>query len=75
MIVSQGVKRELKPMPGEQLLAHIIEFLHAHNVCMMATTQTDILRATALEYEAEGTTFFIMVGPGYSPKLSGACQR
>lgn len=62
--MSSETKPELKPMPREPLEQHIIEFLHAHNVCVLATAQANIPRATPLEYEAEETTLYIMLGPG-----------
>jgi len=57
-------KKETLPMPREQLEAYLTEFIHQHNVCTVATCKENLPRATALEYEAEGTTLVIMLGPG-----------
>jgi nitroimidazol reductase NimA-like FMN-containing flavoprotein (pyridoxamine 5'-phosphate oxidase superfamily) len=57
-------KKETVPMPRDQLEAHLIEFIHSHNVCTIATCADNIPRATALEYEAEGTAIYILLGPG-----------
>jgi len=58
------VKKPREPMPKDQLEQHIIEFIKSHNVCVLATAQDNIPRATPLEYEAEGTTLYIDAGPG-----------
>ena len=57
-------KKPLEVMPGDQLDQHLIEFMKSHNVCVLATTKDNIPRATSLEYEAEGTTLYIMVDRG-----------
>ncbi|MFA5317719.1 MAG: pyridoxamine 5'-phosphate oxidase family protein, partial [Dehalococcoidales bacterium] len=62
--MSGETRPELKSMPGEQLGKHLVDFIHAHNVCVLATSRDNIPRATPLEYEAEGTTLYIMAGPG-----------
>ena len=57
-------KKPLEVMPRDQLDQHLIEFMKSHNVCVLATTKDNIPRATSLEYEAEGTTLYIMVDRG-----------
>ena len=57
-------KKPRIPMPREQLEQYIIEFIKSHNVCVLATAKDNVPRATALEYEAEGTTLYIMADPG-----------
>jgi len=57
-------KKPLEPMPRDQLEQHLSEFIKSHNVCVLATAKDNIPRATPLEYEAEGITLYIMVGPG-----------
>jgi len=58
------VKKPLEVMARDQLEQHIIEFIKSHNVCVLATAQDNIPRATPLEYEAEGTTLYINAGRG-----------
>ena len=58
------VKKPLEPMPKDQLEQHLIEFIKSHNVCVVATARDNVPRATALEYEAEGTTLYLMVDRG-----------
>jgi len=58
------VKKPLEAMSREQLEKHIVEFIKSHNVCVLATARDNIPRATPLEYEAEGTTLYINIGPG-----------
>ena len=58
------VKKPLEVMPGDQLEQHLTAFIKSHNVCVLATARDNIPRATPLEYEAEGTTLYINVGPG-----------
>ncbi|MFC2003626.1 pyridoxamine 5'-phosphate oxidase family protein [Chloroflexota bacterium] len=72
-------KKPLEVMPRDQLEQHIIEFIKSHNVCVLATAKDNIPRATPLEYEAEGTTLYIMVGQGkktenmkVNPQISAA---
>ena len=57
-------KKPRIPMPREQLEQHLIEFIKSHNVCVLATAKDNIPRATPLEYEAEGTTLYIMADAG-----------
>jgi nitroimidazol reductase NimA-like FMN-containing flavoprotein (pyridoxamine 5'-phosphate oxidase superfamily) len=57
-------KKPLEVMPRDQLEQHLIEFIKSHNVCVLATARDNVPRATSLEYEADGTTLYIMVGPG-----------
>jgi len=57
-------KKETVLMPRDQLEAHLIEFIHSHNVCTIATCKDNIPRATGLEYEAEGAALYILIGPG-----------
>jgi len=57
-------KKPLEVMPRDQLKQHLIEFIKSHNVCVIATAKDNVPRATSLEYEADGTTLYIMVGPG-----------
>lgn len=72
-------KKPLELMPRDQLEQHIIEFIKSHNVCVLATAKDNIPRATPLEYEAEGTTLYIMTEGGTklenlkaNPQLSAA---
>ncbi|MFH0941526.1 MAG: pyridoxamine 5'-phosphate oxidase family protein [Chloroflexota bacterium] len=62
--MADETRPELTPMPAEQLEKHLTQFINAHNVCVLATARDNIPRATPLEYEAEGTTLYIMAGPG-----------
>jgi len=57
-------KKPLEVMPRDQLEQHLSEFMKSHNVCVLATTKDNIPRATSLEYEAEGTTLYIVVDQG-----------
>ena len=57
-------KKPLEVMPRDQLEKHLIEFIKSHNVCVVATAKDNIPRATTLEYEAEGTTLYIMADQG-----------
>ncbi len=57
-------KKPLELMPRDMLEGHITEFIKSHNVCVLATAQNNIPRATPLEYEAEGITLYIDAGPG-----------
>ena len=62
--MSGEAKKPLEEMPREQLEKHVVEFIKSHNVCVLATARDNIPRATPLEYEADGTTLYINVGPG-----------
>ncbi len=64
MSTASEPKKPLEVMPRDQLEQHLIEFIKSHNVCVLATAKDNIPRATSLEYEAEGTTLYIMVGQG-----------
>lgn len=64
MSTASESNKPLEVMPRDQLEKHIIEYMKSHNVCVLATAKDNIPRATSLEYEAEGTTLYIMVGPG-----------
>ena len=57
-------KKPRIPMPRDELEQYIIEFIKSHNVCVLATAKDNVPRATPLEYEAEGTTLYIMADPG-----------
>jgi len=58
---SQNITKQL---PRERLEARISSFLKSQNVCVLATSKGDIPRATPIEYHSEGTTLYIIVGPG-----------
>ena len=62
--MADEAKKPLELMPRDQLEQHIVEFIKSHNVCVLATAKDNIPRATPLEYEAEGTTLYINIGPG-----------
>ena len=62
--MANEAKKPLELMSRDQLEQHIVEFIKSHNVCVLATARDNIPRATPLEYEAEGTTLYINVGPG-----------
>ena len=62
--MSSEAKKPLEAMPGKLLEKHITEFIKSHNVCVLATAWDNVPRATPLEYEADGATLYINVGPG-----------
>ncbi len=64
MSTASEPKKPLEVMPRDQLKQHLVKFIKSHNVCVLATARDNIPRATSLEYEAEGTTLYIMVDRG-----------
>ncbi len=64
MSTASEPKKPLEVMPRDQLEQHLVEFIKSHNVCVIATARDNVPRATSLEYEADGTTLYIMAGPG-----------
>ncbi len=64
MTTGSEPKKSLEAMPREQFEQYVSEFIESNNVCVLGTAQDNIPRATPLEYEAEGTTLYIMVDRG-----------
>jgi hypothetical protein len=53
-----------KSMPTKVLEEHIIEFLKAQNMCVLATCGDGLARATPIEYRSKGITICFVGEPG-----------
>ena len=53
-----------RSMPKDELEQYIAEFLKTQNVCVLATCNDNIPRATPLEFYSHGTTLYVMPEEG-----------
>jgi nitroimidazol reductase NimA-like FMN-containing flavoprotein (pyridoxamine 5'-phosphate oxidase superfamily) len=58
----------MRKMSHDVLERHIIKFLKEHNMCVLATCNDNIPRATPLEYHSQGTTLYFVGEPGMKIK-------
>ena len=57
-------QRSLKRMPPKDLEKRIIQFLEGQNMCVLATCNNDIPRATPIEYHSKDMTMYFVGEPG-----------
>jgi nitroimidazol reductase NimA-like FMN-containing flavoprotein (pyridoxamine 5'-phosphate oxidase superfamily) len=67
--------RKLAKMEPDRLREHIVRFLQANNICVLATCRDDVPRATPLEYWADGTTLYVVADYGTKVKNLEANPR
>jgi nitroimidazol reductase NimA-like FMN-containing flavoprotein (pyridoxamine 5'-phosphate oxidase superfamily) len=64
MSSESGDQRSVKRMPAKDLEKRIIQFLKEQNMCVLATCDNGVPRATPLEYHAKGMTMYFVGEPG-----------
>ncbi len=53
-----------KTMPHRKLENYIVQFLSENNMCVLATCNDDVPRATPIEYRSKGITLYFVGEPG-----------
>ena len=67
---------DTKTMPQQELEKYIAEFLKQNNMCVLATCNDDIPRATPIEYRSKGTALYFVGEQGTKLKnISKQPQR